>query len=203
MTDTMTPAPDEQETQAPEEAEPTTPEMQTEETPTAPEIDDAGIPVVPDEKGGKAGEVKKIADDYVIPISDGAISEWDKNGGAEAFKKYAEQIAIGMYPTFAPQIQAGIPTRILLDPYVQIAAQTLGPMMTEPNWADPKWSAALQGGVDPKTGRPVPMNLDEWRKYLMNDPSHGWDKSPQAQQHATNLTDAIHAAFGGGQSGGM
>ena len=96
----------------------------------------------------KGNEIKKIADSYVIPISDEAIKKWQKVG-PEEFKKYAEQVAVGMYPTFAPQIQAGMTVDVLLDPYVEVAKQVLGPVMGEPNWSDPKWSAALQGSVDP------------------------------------------------------
>jgi hypothetical protein len=145
---------------------------------------------------GKAGEIKKIADDYVIPISDSAIKEWEK-AGPEEFKKYAEQVACGMYPTFAPQIQAGLPTKVLLDPYIQVAQQVLGGNMKEPNWSDPKWSAALQGGIDPKTGRPIPMTLDEWRKHLMTSPGHGWEFTQHAHERSTHLARIIHNSFTG------
>jgi len=199
MTDTMTPAPDEetQETpdaEAPEQA-PTTPADEG-----APTMEGATeIPTFPGKEPkhkGKEGEIEKIADDYVIPLSDEAIKDWAKVD-PEQFKAYAEQVAVGMYPTFAPQIQAGIPTRILLDPYVQVAQQLLGPVMTEPNWSDPKWGAALQGGVDPKTGRPIPMTLNEWRTFLMQHPNHNYLQSPHAMERAQNFSDALNASFSG------
>jgi hypothetical protein len=145
---------------------------------------------------GKQGVIEKIADDYVIPLSDEALKEWAKLD-PEKFKDYAIQVACGMYPNFAPQIEAGLPTRVLLDPYVQVAQQVLGGVMTEPNWTDPKWSAALQGSIDPKTGRPVPMSLDEWRQFLMKHPGHGWDKTPEAHQRAQQFIQALHDGFRG------
>ena len=117
----------------------------------------------------------------------------------DPFKDYIKQVACGLYPTLAPQIQLGLTTKALLDPYVQVAQQVLGPVMTEPNWSDPKWSKALQGGTDPKTGRPVPMTLSQWEASLRQDPGHGWDKSPQAHDMANRYGSAIQQAFTGGQ----
>lgn len=144
---------------------------------------------------GKAGQIEKIALDYVIPMSNMALEEWAKSSTPEEFKRYAEQVAVGMYPTFAPQIQSGIPTRILLDPYIQVAQQVLGPMAGTPNWSDPKWGAALQGNTDPKTGRPIPMSIDQWRSFLMQHPAHGWDKSPQAIDRARQFADILQKGF--------
>ena len=159
------------------------------------------IPTMPDQKEPKGikGEIKEIADDFVIPISESAIEEWGKKlkGSVEPFKKYAEQVACGLYPTLAAQIQMGIPTRILLDPYIQVAQQVLGPVMNEPNWSDPKWSKALQGGIDDKTGRPVPMILDDWKNFLMQEPGHGWEFSPMAHERVAAFGKALHSAFMG------
>jgi len=201
MTDTMTqpdqPAPD-------DEAIEPTPDAETPETEPAMPMSASGIPVAPEEKAtGIKGEIKQIADDYVIPMSDPAINEWakilkDKN--TEPFKKYAEQIAIGMYPTLAPQIQMGIPTRILLDPYIRSAEQVLGPIAEEPNWSDPKWSAALQGSQDPKTGRPTLMPLEQWRKFIMQEPSHNFASSPIANDRAQAFSQMLHGHFNGRMS---
>lgn len=195
---TMTDAPAPEGMDMPAPAESMDSSAPTEGAPGIPEI--PTDPTKAPEHKGAEGEIEKIADDYVIPMSDGAIKSWAK-AGPEEFKKYAEQVAQGMYPNFAAQIAAGIPTRILLDPYIQVAQQVLGPVMSEPNWSDPKWSAALQGGIDPKTNRPIPMTLDEWRKHLMTHPGHGWDKSPQAHERAAQFNQIINQAFStpGGQ----
>ena len=199
MPDDMTPP----EPETPEET--SAPTEESEAPAAAPEVPADGgmsdIPSMPVEGSEKRDAIQKVADDYVIPISDEAAKAW-KKAGPEQFKKYAEQVSAGMYPTFAEQIMAGIPTRILLDPYVQVASQILGPMMTEPDWSDPKWSAALQGGVDPKTKRPVPMTLDEWRRHLMTEPGHGYDKTPQALDRANAFVNELHKQFGGQNMGG-
>ena len=192
-------------TPTPEAAPPTGPsedgsEPSGDESESTPDAgsEESEVPTFPGQKlrnTGKVGQIEKIADDYVIPLSDQAMNEWAKSSDPKAFKAYAEQVACGMYPTFAPQIQAGLVTRVLLDPYIQVAQQVLGPVMNEPNWSDPKWSAALQGGMDPKTGRPVPMQLDEWRKFLMQHPGHGWDKTPQAMERAQQFAQVLNQGF--------
>ena len=53
-----------------------------------------------------------------------------------------------------------------------------------------------------KTGRSVPMTLDQWKKYLMTDPSHGWDQTPQAVDKAGKFIDALHTSFGHPAYGG-
>jgi len=197
MTDTMTSAPNDETTEPTPDAE--APEETASETPSEPGVKGGvEIPTFPGQPlkhSGKEAEIEKIANDYVIPMSENAIAEWAKGSNPEAFKAYAEQVAIGMYPTFAPQIQAGIPVRILLDPYIQVAQQVLGSVPEEPNWTDPKWSAALQGGVDPKTNRPIPMPLDQWRAFLMQHPAHGWQNSPQAHNRAGQFSDMLNRAF--------
>jgi hypothetical protein len=165
------------------------------------------IPLVPDQKKpkGARAEIEKVAKDYVIPMSESGLDQWakaSKGEGIKAFTDYATQVACGLYPTFAPQIQAGVPTNVLLDPYIQIAMQVLGPMMSEPDWTSEKWNKALQGGTDPKTGRSVPMTLDQWKKYLMTEPSHGWDQTPQAIDKAGKFIDALHTSFGHPAYGG-
>jgi hypothetical protein len=151
---------------------------------------------------GKIAAYEKIASDYVVPISDIGLMKWSTTEKPDAFKKYVEQMACGLYPTFAPQIQMGLPTRVLLDPYVEVAQQVLGFSMSKPNWSDPKWNAALQGGTDPKTGRPIPMTLDEWTKFLMQHPGHGWETTPEANSRAQQLIQAMQQGFSTSPAGG-
>lgn len=210
MTDMMTPPEPEMPMEETALAEPTAeplaaPEPSPDIPPAPPSPESGPVPLGKDSPDGeekKVGEIQKIADDYVIPISSEGIVHWQKIDKPEEFKKYAEQVSSGLFPTFAPQIMAGLPTKVLLDPYVQMAQQILGPVMNEPNWNDPKWSAALQGAVDPKTGRPVPMTLDQWRQHLMTDPGHGYDRTPEAHSRANDFVTELHKQFGGQQTGG-
>ena len=66
---------------------------------------------------------KRIAKDYIVPMSDAALEEWkDKEGFAE----YCAQVASGLYPTLAPQLAQGLTTKALLSPYEQMAKKYLG-----------------------------------------------------------------------------
>ena len=207
MTDTMTPDPS-AEGQAPgvlpEQAPPAEVEPPMIDPGTAQEapVSMSDIPLVPKNKHASLeDEIKSIADDYVIPMSEGGIRQWAdalKGKDPKMFKDYAQQVAIGLYPTFEVQLTAGLPTRVLLDPYVQMASQVLGPIMTEPDWTDPKWSKALQGGLDPKTNRPVPLPLDQWKQSLMTDPGHGWEFSPSAHKRANDFVSHMQKEFSAG-----
>ena len=174
--------------------EPTQEPMQEQETSaeeSAP-TEESDIPALPtEEPKGKNAAYRQIADNYVIPISDSALEEWAKAGDEAKFSDYAKEVAKGLFPTFAPQIDMGLKTRILLDPYIQIASQVLGPIMSEPDWTDPKWSVALQGSTDPKTGRPVPMTLHEWELYIKSDSSHGYQYSQQANDHFASVLEHL------------
>lgn len=137
--------------------------------------------------------VQEIAQDYLIPISDGAVKEWEAH--PEAYLPYAIETATGLYPTFAAQLKQGLTTQTLVDPYEQVAMQLLGPG-TKIDWTDPKWEKALDGGTS-SSGGPAPMPLSAWRDLLRSDPSYGYDKSPQSHAVADNLAQTINDGFSG------
>lgn len=138
--------------------------------------------------------VEEIAADYLIPISDMAIEAWKDK--PEAYLPYAVETAKGLYPTLTDKLSTGLTTKVLVDPYVQVAKQILGPG-AEPNFMDPKWEKALDGGRDPKTGNPTLMALSAWRQLLQTDPSYGYDRSPQSHDQADNLANTINGVFTG------
>lgn len=137
--------------------------------------------------------IERTATNYMIPLAPGAKEQWRDNEAG--FEQHAKDVASGLYPTMAPQIQAGVHMRTLMDPYVQVAKQVLGPE-TEPDFHAPAWARALEGGLDPKTGRASPMPLTAWRTYLMTNPTFGYDRSPEALQRADEFIQALHASFG-------
>ena len=156
----------------------------------------------PEAKSMSVPDMKQLAHDYAVPMSDGtlkSIAEDMTPAKASAFEDYLKTTAKGLYPTLAPQIDAGIKTAYLLDPYRQVGKQMLGEDF-EPNFmTDPKASAALSGGRDPKTGRPVPMSLDEWKGHIQSHPGFGWDKTPAAQEKVASLIQGIQQEMAGGQ----
>jgi len=149
-----------------------------------------------------AADLRQMADLYHVPVSDetlkGIAGENLTPEKAQAFEEYIKTAAQGLFPTLAPQIKAGIPTAYLLDPYKQVAKQTLG-QQYEPDFVgDPAASAALQGNTDPTTGRPAPMTLDQWKGHLRTDPRFGWDSTPQAIGQAHQVIQALHEGFNKG-----
>lgn len=142
----------------------------------------------PETKPMTVADFKKLAQDYMVPMSDGTIQKIVGDGSdvtpekEKAFVDYLKTTAMGLYPTLAPQIKAGIPTSYLLDPYRQVGKQMLGEDFEPDFAADPKASAALSGGSDPATGRPAPMSLDQWKGHIKSHPGFGWDKTPAAHE---------------------
>lgn len=146
------------------------------------------------QKQMSTADLKQMAHDYAVPMSEGTLAELAKDMTPEkaaAFEQYIKTTAQGLYPTLAPQIKAGIPTAYLLDPYRQVAKQMLGEDHEPDFMTDPKSSAALTGGSDPATGRPAPMSLDQWKSHLMTHPGFGWNKTPAANEMAQSAIQGI------------
>lgn len=160
----------------------------------------------PAEKAPTVGDLKQMAHDYAVPMSEGTLKEIATDltpEKAKAFEDYIKTAAQGLYPTLAPQIKAGIPTAYLLDPYRQVGKQVLGDNFEPDFQGDPKSEAALTGGADPQTGRPAPMSLDQWRTHLRSHPGFGWDQTPQAHETAVNTLQNIAQQLQQPQQGGM
>jgi hypothetical protein len=153
----------------------------------------------PQEKPMTDKDLMNMAELYHVPMSESTVKQIAGENvtpeKAKAFEEYVKTTAIGLYPTLATQIKAGIPTAYLLDPYRQIAKQKLGEDF-EPNFqSDPKATAALSGGSDPATGRPAPMSLDQWKQHIMNEPGFGYDKTPEAINTARQSMEALQQEF--------
>jgi hypothetical protein len=138
-----------------------------------------------------ADHFMQMAHNYQVPVSEGTIQQIVGDNAtpekAKSFEDYLKTSAQGLYPSFAPQIAAGIPTAFLLDPYRQTAKQMLGENF-EPNFLnDAKASAALTGGQDEKTGRPIPMSLDQWRSHIMAEPGFGWGYTKDAHERVNTM----------------
>jgi hypothetical protein len=154
---------------------------------------------------GITDNLTKIATSYEVPISSAAIAQHvksyvdaglDSTQADASFTEYAKGLAAGLYPSLAPQIQAGVSTSTLLDPYKLLAEHTVGIDPDTIDWTRPMWGAALNGTVDPKTGRASPMTLSQWSQKLMSDPQYGYQNTMEAQNAAGSLTDSLLQLFG-------
>jgi hypothetical protein len=153
-----------------------------------------------------AADLKRMAHDYAVPMSDGTMAEIAADltpEKAKAFEDYIKTTAQGLYPTLAPQIKAGIPTAYLLDPFRQISKQMLGDDFEPDFAADPKATAALNGGVDPNTGRPAPMSLDQWKGHIRTHPGFNWRETPAANEHAAAILQGLSQEMGMNEQQGM
>jgi len=158
----------------------------------------------PEAKSMTSADMKQLAHDYAVPMSEGTLKQIAEDmtpQKARAFEDYLKTTAQGLYPTLAPQIEAGIKTAYLLDPYRQVAKQMLGEDHESDFMTDPKSSAALSGGRDPKTGRPVPMSLDEWKGHIKSHSGFGWDKTPAAHEQVNNVMQQLQQAMSGQEQG--
>ena len=146
------------------------------------------------------GALQKVAEDHHVPMDFEGIKDWGRalagrhdthSGAVQEFTKYIQQMASGLYPTLAPQIQQGLPVKALLDPYRMLAKQVLGHEV-EPNFADPHWNKALTGNIDEKTGRAAPMSLEHWRQELLTNPAFGYSKTERGQEQQAAVLNELH-----------
>jgi hypothetical protein len=135
---------------------------------------------------------------------------------AAATKQFQQQ-AQGLYPALSSQIQSGQTVQNLVAPYFNVAEAVTGvpssTMMADQQGGGlSKWSAFLQGGNNPAgatrtapgtsaTGSaaqagPQMMTLDQWKTYLMQTPSYGFQNTQGAKDMAEQLTSAILNEFG-------
>jgi len=154
----------------------------------------------PETKTITATDLQMMAHNYHVPMSEGTIQQIAGEGPinpakAQAFEDHLKTTAAGLYPTFAKQIQAGIPTAFLLDPYRQVGKRVLGEEFEPDFLGNTSHARALHGGIDPATNRPTPMPLNEWENYLKTEPSFGWSKTPNGQRAHQQILNLINQHF--------
>jgi hypothetical protein len=150
--------------------------------------------------------VKQLADlahEYHVPMAESVLQDIVGDGKVanpekvQAFEAYLQEAASGLFPTFAPQIKAGIKTAYLLDPYRQVGKKVLGDKFEPDFVGDPRSSIATNGGNDPKSGRPIPMTLEQWAQHLKTEPSFNWIKTPAGQANLRKVMASIQQGFEG------
>lgn len=152
-----------------------------------------------------AKQAKEFADMHLVPMSEGSmktVTAGMDETKLQAFQEYIKTTAQGLYPTFAKQIAAGIPTAHLVEPYRQVGKQMLGEDFNPDFIADPKSAMALTGGMDPNTERPAPMSLQQWKQHIINHDDFGYAYTPAAHQTANQIIEALNKGFSQPPSGG-
>ena len=150
----------------------------------------------PTEKTLTPAEVKQMAHDYMVPISDGSVDEIAKGQPKhEAVLHFVKEQAKSLFPTWAEHIDNGIATAHIAQPYAEIKKQMLGPDATFDPHGDEKDRLALTGGRDDK-GRPAPMTHDQWRNHIRTHTGYRWAHTEMAHQIAENFSREFHAQMG-------
>jgi hypothetical protein len=154
-----------------------------------------------DAYGGAAGQtlgkLKQMGGDWMVPVSNHTLGEWTKGvlqGTYQTndFESYLKAQAKSLYPTLSAAIDRGVSVRQYLDPYSQLAAQTLEMSPDSIDWMKPKWSKALN--TTTPDGHRAPMSLSDWGTYLRKLPE--FKKTAGATQSVYELADAMAHTFG-------
>jgi len=144
--------------------------------------------------------LKTSAAQYMVPLSDPTLDQWAKNISAgsvtqQDFTTYLIEQAKIMRPWASKQLDAGLTTSQVVDPYRNLIASTLE---VDPNRVDftlPKFSAILDGNSDKTTGQHGPMSLSQAGAYLrgLDDYKSTASAIDQGAQFATQLTKTFGA----------
>lgn len=153
----------------------------------------------PDIRFGITGTtIRRLASEYAVPLSDSGADEWAQKLATGAISQtdvenWLRVQAKGLYPSLANDIDRGVTVKSLTDPYMQIAASTLGINAAEIDFADPRWNAALN--FDDGKGRRA-MTLYEWGRHLRTEEQYGYDRTPEATNKAYEMVDRLGRMFG-------
>jgi hypothetical protein len=142
--------------------------------------------------GGMAGaayqQLKTAAYDNGVSLSEQALKDSAAYvvRGVSTMEKEVGNIrgvAMGAYPAFADQIEAGQSMRTIAAPYVQAMAKTLELPDTDIDMFNPKIRDALnRAGQD---GKPSPMSMTDFEQSLRDSPD--WRRTSNAQNTTMNL----------------
>lgn len=155
-------------------------------------------------KAGTIGSTKDglhaTAANYGVNISDAAAMTWAQQISTgrqtqEGFEDWTRNQAKAAYPQLTKEIDSGLTVKQIADPYMQIAAQTLGINPETMSLTDPRWQRALQGRDD-KGNATGPMTTQDWQRHLMTDPGYNYGHTQNGQAAALQLRDALGKTFG-------
>lgn len=151
--------------------------------------------------GVTRSQLQGMANDYLLPMSDKSLDNWTRritsgSATAETFKDQMSRTAMTRYqdPGIQTALERGMTIREFADPYVQMAAQTLGLNPNDVDLTQTKWSKALDH-VDEKGNRRA-MSMDEWERSIKMNPMYGYDSSKNGIAEASQLVGQLRQQFG-------
>lgn len=147
------------------------------------------------ERVTQMAELKTLAHNYVIPISDATLNQWVEAQDPEGFELFVKNTAKGRFPGLAAAIDKGQTVEQFAAPYREIAAQTLEVAPDTVDFNNEKWMKALSHRT--KEGQIAPMGLADWQRELKTAPQYGWDTTRNARQQASEVSAQLLQRFGG------
>lgn len=151
-------------------------------------------------QGTTAQNVKKMAGDMLVPITDQGVKEWtqgimDGKYTTQTYQSYLNGQAKTLFPWMGDSIDSGMSVRQYLSPYQSQIANTLEIDPNQIDWTKDQWRSLLST-QDPKTGQPMPTTLTDVDRAVKQDPKYGWDKTSNALSTAATTGQGIMRQFG-------
>jgi len=149
-------------------------------------------------KGTTGTELREIADNYGIKVSDTTLDEYvakllQGTATKVQFTDLMKNQASTMYRSLAPQIEKGVDVKTATSMYTNMAASTLGVDPATIDWTLDKWNKALNY-QDPKTNEYRQMDSYEWNRYLRSQPE--WQETDDAKNTYRRAAFTLAQAFG-------
>jgi len=149
--------------------------------------------------GQTVDEFRRMASDYLIPISNKTLEQWTGNvlrGEATPadFQSYAQAQAKSLFPELAASIDKGLTVDQYLNPYRELAAKELEISPDQVDWFDPKWSG-IAFTTDEQGNRRV-ASLAQAQRTIRTDRRFGWDFTAGARDAASQFATEIAQTFG-------
>lgn len=167
-------------------------------------------------QGGAAGQamlqMKQVASDYGVPVTDAAYQIWARNIATGAstidnFKQRMIQDASSIYPGLAQSLSSGQTTKQLADPYISTMSNILELDPNTINWSsDPLIKRALQtpapapagAGAKPTAGQaaqpPGTTPLWQFEQQLRQDPR--WQYTDNAKSATASMLTQLGKDWG-------
>jgi hypothetical protein len=150
--------------------------------------------------GADIQKFKKLASDYLVPLSDQTVGTWTKQAlqgkiNPDDFTGYLAEQAKTLFPWMAHAIDGGVTPDQYLSPYRQAAAQTLELDPNAINFNDPKFMSLVQT-VDPKTGQRTERGLANAMTEMRTNPVYGYDRTQGAKDQASAFAASLAHQFG-------
>jgi hypothetical protein len=151
--------------------------------------------------GGQAGqsarEARQLAAEFLVPISDQALSDWvtqmvQGQTDMEGFRGYLVEQAKSLFPGMSEALDRGVTVAQYADPYKQVAARELEIAPDQVDLNDPRFRTMLDQ-VDDKGNRTA-MTLSQSTEYLRKLPE--WQQTRGANEKAAAVTENILRTFG-------